>query len=321
MLLRAAAPQRRGLSLVEVLAVVAIVGTLVGMMLPALGGSRESARQIQCRSHQRQMGLAILGFEAVHRVFPASGWTRAGPGNPHGTAMAWRTVILPYLEEDDVRTLYDPRRHWWEGTNLAVASIPIPTYVCPSTPPQDAVTIAIAKPPRPMLALTRPLARADHEAILGVQPASVDPTRYGPGNRHAVIHRNSTTRHAAITDGTSRTVMVVEAAGRPRVWRRGGARPDLTNDQGIGWIDGEGAFSLDGAAADGSLEGCGAAHGCPAALNARNDNEPWSFHPGGLHALFADGHATFIHESVALGVMAAWCTRAAGDDPLTGPAE
>ena len=312
-------PRRPGMTLVELLVVLAILGILAGIILPAVHASREAARRTQCQSHQRQIGLGVVNFEAAQRVFPASGWTQRGPGNPYGTFMSWRTVILPHLEHADVRLLYDVQRNWWEGTNLAVAAIPIPIYACPSTPTQEPVLQAVAKPPRPALAFVTPPARSDHEAIQGVQPNSIDPLRYDANNRFAVMHRNSTTRRAAITDGASKTIMVVEAAGRPTVYRTGIRQPGLSNDQGVGWADSEGAFSLDGASADGGREGCRAANGCHVALNARNDNEPYSFHADGIHALFADGRTAFIHEAIALEVMAALCTRAAGDGgPMVG---
>jgi hypothetical protein len=169
---------------VEVLVVVAIVGMLAGMLLPAVSAAREAARRVQCRSHQRQIGLGVLGFEAAWRVFPASGWTRPGPGNPDGTALGWRTAILPYLEQVDVRSLYDTRQHWWQGTNLAVASIPVPIYVCPSTPPLEPVLRAIAKAPRPALTVTLPLAGVDYEAIQGCtrRPSTRPGTRRALGS-------------------------------------------------------------------------------------------------------------------------------------------
>jgi prepilin-type processing-associated H-X9-DG protein len=89
--------------------------------------------------------------------------------------------------------------------------------------------------------------------------------------------------------------------------------PQLNNDQGIGWVDSEGAFSLDGASSDGMREGCTINAGCNVAMNARNDNEVYSFHAGGSHGLFADGHVGFLSESIDLMVMAALCTRAAAD--------
>lgn len=107
--------------------------------------------------------------------------------------------------------------------------------------------------------------------------------------------------------------MVVESSGRPSVYRRGSLFRHLRNDQGIGWIDSEGAFSLDGASADGMREGCGYANGCSVVMNTRNDNEVYSFHGGGSHGLFADGHVSFINASIDLFGMAAMCTRAAAD--------
>ncbi|MCI0461667.1 MAG: DUF1559 domain-containing protein [Gemmataceae bacterium] len=97
------------------------------------------------------------------------------------------------------------------------------------------------------------------------------------------------------------------------MYRLRAASPGLANDQGISWADSEGPFSLDGASADGSLEGCTPARGCTAAMNKKNDNEPYSFHSGGGNFLFVDGHVQFISETVKLEVFAALCTRAAGE--------
>lgn len=81
--------------------------------------------------------------------------------------------------------------------------------------------------------------------------------------------------------------------------------------RGFCWADSGRPFSLDGASPEGGLEGCGA--GCAAAMNRRNDNEPYSFHPGGANVLFADGHVGFVRESVQLSTLAAMATRAAGE--------
>jgi len=127
------------------------------------------------------------------------------------------------------------------------------------------------------------------------------------------MSRNSSTRMTGISDGTSSTVMVVECAARPMVYRGRTAYPNLANDQGIGWADSEGPFSLDGAAPDGSAEGCGPAGGCTAALNRKNDNEPYAFHTGGGNFLFADGHVSFLRDSLPLPTLAALCTMRGGE--------
>ena len=133
-----------------------------------------------------------------------------------------------------------------------------------------------AAPGRPALTFSQPLAPTDYEAIQGVQHGSINAhlpaPLYDANNRFSVMHRDSKNTMLSVTDGTSSTIMVVECAARPLVYRWRTANPALSNDQGIGWVDNEGPFSLDGAAADGSAEGCGAA--CTAAMNRRNDNEP-----------------------------------------------
>ncbi len=142
--------------------------------------------------------------------------------------------------------------------------------------------------------------------------ASIDPSKYDAQNRFSVMHRDSRTKFAAILDGASNTAMIMETAARPFVYRRGKAIPTLTNEQGISWIDSESAYSLDGASSDGSVEGCGLPT-CNRAINAKNDNEPYSFHVTGAHALFADGHIAFESEDADLLVIAAQITRAAAD--------
>jgi prepilin-type processing-associated H-X9-DG protein len=237
----------------------------------------------------------------------------AGPGNPSGKFVGWRPLTLPYIEQENLQALYNFDIHWWEGTNPTAGAVPVKTYQCPSVPLRLEVLSAVAKPPRPAMTFPVSIAPTDYEAIMGVQPASIDPARYHARNRFSVMHRNSRTRMADVLDGTSQTIVVVECAARPVVFRDGRSDSSASNDQGIGWVDSEGPFSLDGASADGLQEGCTPASGCTFALNKRNDNEPYSFHVAGANMLFTDGHVVFLGESVSLGVMAALCTRSAGE--------
>ena len=61
---------RVGFSLVELLAVVAVIGTLVSLSLPAVQHAREAARRTSCSNNLHQMGLALSGYEAARRSFP-----------------------------------------------------------------------------------------------------------------------------------------------------------------------------------------------------------------------------------------------------------
>lgn len=307
---------RSAFTLIELLVVLAIIAILIGLLLPAIQQVRAAAARAQCQNNLKQLGLALHHFHDVHQVFPASGWTEAGPANPGGKYVGWRSLLLPYLEQANLQRLYDFNLNWWEGTNATVAAVPVKIFQCPSTSGRPAVVAVVAKPPRPALTFVNPMAPADYEAILGVQPASINPHLSAPiyniGNRLSVLARNSQTRLTDVRDGTSSTIMVIECAARPLAFRN--RTPiGLSDDQGIGWADSEGAFSLDGANATGTLEGCGPAGGCIHAMNRKNDNEPFSFHPGGANFLFADGHVQYLRESLRLRTLAALCTKDAGE--------
>ncbi|MFO0930149.1 MAG: DUF1559 domain-containing protein [Gemmataceae bacterium] len=303
---------RRGFTLIELLVVIAIIAILIGLLLPAVQKVREAAARMQCSNNLKQIGLALHNFHDTNGTFPASGWTTVGPGNPGGKYVGWRPLLLPYLEQENLRRIYDFNVNWWEGTNPTTAAIPVKVYQCPSAPSRS-VTSAVAKAPRPAITFPAPLGVTDYEAIMGVQPASVNATLYNAGNRYSVMYRNSQVRLTNVSDGTSTTIAVVECAARPVVYRLGKEQPALSNDQGIGWADSEGPFSLDGASGDGMQEGCTPANGCSYPINRKNDNEPYSFHTGGVNCLFADGHIQFVRETVDLPTFAALCTAAAGE--------
>jgi prepilin-type processing-associated H-X9-DG protein/prepilin-type N-terminal cleavage/methylation domain-containing protein len=305
---------RVGFTLIELLVVIAIIAILIALLVPAVQKVREAASRTQCINNLKQIGVALHNFHDTHKVFPASGWTMAGPGNPSGKFVGWRLLSLPYIEQQNLQRLYDFNLNWWEGSNLTAAAFPLDVYRCPSVYQRLTVTSAVAKPPRPAMTFPQPLAPTDYDAIMGVQP-TVDPMYASHPINRSVMFRNSTTKMVQVTDGTSSTIMVVECAARPLVFHGRTPISTFTNDQGQGWIDSEGPFSVDGANADGTLQSLGPVL-TPRPINATNDNEPYSFHPGGINVLFADGHVQLVRDSIPLLTFAALCTKAAGE-PVT----
>jgi type II secretory pathway pseudopilin PulG len=105
-------------TLVELLAVIAIIGLLVAMLLPAVQSARESARRTACANNLKQLGLALAGYETQNARFPAAGrgysWCdsdRFAAQGAVGDAQIYNSNglvdLLPFLEEQKIHDLFN----------------------------------------------------------------------------------------------------------------------------------------------------------------------------------------------------------------------
>lgn len=100
----------RGFTLVEMLAVIAVIGILVALLLPAVQAARESARRLQCASHLKQLALGCLNHESVHQFLPSGGWGHMWTGDPDMGFGAkqpggWAYSLLPFIEQQQLHEI------------------------------------------------------------------------------------------------------------------------------------------------------------------------------------------------------------------------
>ena len=207
---------RAAFTLVELLIVMAILGVLVALLLPAVQAAREAARRNQCGSNLHQIGIALNSYHNAQQTFP-TGCTNKGT-----TQLAWSLYLLPYLEEQNVRAQFNTSFAYNDPRNQPATSQVIEVYICPST-------VRLAQPDRQ-----------------GNYTGTVFPLT--PGNWHAcsdyggmfgrgllLPYANGTMLYdrsiaiRQISDGTSHTIIVAEDTGRG-------------NNMDGEWADGENIF-------------------------------------------------------------------------------
>jgi prepilin-type N-terminal cleavage/methylation domain-containing protein/prepilin-type processing-associated H-X9-DG protein len=186
---RSCPARRQGFSLIELLAVVGIIATLIVLLLPSVQGVRESAARCQCRNNLKQIGLAIHHYHDQFGRLPAA----RGEPNIFADRKSWVHRILPYLEQ---QPLFDQA-----NADFGTASVTaVPVLLCP-TDPRDLTQPFVGT----VGGASGQFGLISYAGVIGTEMFLRDPTD-GIFDTSRVLGW----RFSDIQDGTSNTLMVGE---------------------------------------------------------------------------------------------------------------
>jgi prepilin-type processing-associated H-X9-DG protein len=147
----------------------------VGLLLPAVQKVREAAGRVQSQNNLKQIGLALHSYHDANGQFPPAAICDKN-GKP---LLSWRVTILPYIEQNALYNQFKLDEPWDSEHNIKLSRTLVKVYMSPQAPASSEVGLT-------------------HYRVFHGKDAIFDL------NKGRVI--------TGITDGTSNTWMVVEAA-------------------------------------------------------------------------------------------------------------
>lgn len=208
-----------------------------------------AARRTQCRNNLKQIGLAFHSYSDVYSTFPPAqlGWPES----------SWRIALLPYLDEVKVAGVYDLTQAWNSPANEPLQRKQVRSYSCPNRP-------------------------TSFDSVGRFLTSYVVPT-----GEETIFNSKQGTPFSAIKDGTSNTLLVVEACGTEIIW---------TSPQ------------------DGALNSYELSVNGPGPRKGQCGSLISSWHVGGAQVLLADGSARFLSDAIDHKVLRSLLTKDANDD-------
>jgi prepilin-type N-terminal cleavage/methylation domain-containing protein len=303
-----------GFTLVELRVVIAIIGVLIALLLPAVQAAREAARRMQCTNNLKQIGIGMHNYHDTIKTFPSGNLHFSATLNDLHNAggvpcgmFGWAAMLLPYTEGQTIAAKID-YSHYAYCPNIGENYTPHSTPdACGDTENKEVASMCPSF-------LRCPTAPHDEEVAGSMKDYAVNggaefPARVsgiGTGNRSNVLgvfFRNSGISVAEITDGTSHTILATELSSNSLTKKRDDRKTKYENpflfvnhgDQGYAIFTHTGSMNIP-----------------PNCLTYGNGwcRAPHSFHPGGLQVVMCDGGAFFVSDTVAPDVWYASFSRA-----------
>jgi type II secretory pathway pseudopilin PulG len=197
--------------------VIAIIGVLVGLLLPAVQQAREAGRRSSCANNLKQFGVAFHNYHDAKRSLPFGFRLEWGAdfNTDRRYGWGWAAYLLPYLEQNGIYEVLDVAN---SATSVALAQtdtrVPgagsqLSVFLCPSSERE---------------AFTTEAAMSNYVAMAGVSDVKTDPSGspaflYARGtgdttnpDSGSCFFWNSKVKFKDVTDGLSSTILVGERA-------------------------------------------------------------------------------------------------------------
>lgn len=269
---------RSGVSRIELLVIVGVVGLLVAFLLPAVHSARETARQTQCKDNLHQLGMGLLNYYESNASFPQG--CVGNPDLPPEKRWDWYLSIGNYVQHYG-HPLIDYNRTW-----DAPGVQPLMMHIWENGTGKD-----YDAPLRPLLLITCPSGNevnhnfghpyTDYVGIAGV--GSDGPLLARDHPRAGMWAYEAVTSIGDCRDGQANTLFIVETSSNRGCWSAGGTatvRSVVEANQ----------------------------------LPIGSGRQFGGMHPGGAMALFVDGHVSFLSESIDITPFQHAATIAGADD-------
>jgi prepilin-type N-terminal cleavage/methylation domain-containing protein/prepilin-type processing-associated H-X9-DG protein len=244
--LRSVKSVKRGFTLIELLVVIAIIAVLIAILLPAVQKVREAAARSTCSNNLKQQGIAVHMYADQNKgVFPTSGLVYSTAPASLGT-IGWQmqstfTLMLPFMEQEDIYNAMDVRYYYTDNVNFAAGAAVNPgqnvvqPFMCPSNPvrPQPGIdTQGYGYVDYMVIAFTDlSTSTTNGQPVGGVAAATnagalgLNQTGFvaGGAGYPTPATKQSGPRILDIKDGLSKTIMIAEDVGRSETYFTTGA--------------------------------------------------------------------------------------------------